>query len=90
MTISHAPGVVTLVTAIPQPGFSTELRDTGQSECEFASKAKLTRPTFGPSGSAASSRSLRTRPARIERLARSQDPLANVGRDHRVRVAVSR
>ena len=29
MTISHTPGMVTFVTAIPQPGFSTELRDTG-------------------------------------------------------------
>ena len=29
VTISHAPGLVTFVTAIPQPGFSTDLRETG-------------------------------------------------------------
>ena len=29
VTINHSPGVVTFVTAIPQAGFSTELRETG-------------------------------------------------------------
>lgn len=29
VTISYSPGVVTFVTAIPQAGFSTELRETG-------------------------------------------------------------
>jgi hypothetical protein len=29
VTISHSPGVVTFVTAIPQPGFSTDPRETG-------------------------------------------------------------
>ena len=29
MTISSAPGEVTFVSAIPQAGFTTELRDTG-------------------------------------------------------------
>jgi hypothetical protein len=29
VTISHSPGVVTFVTAIPQPGYSTDLRETG-------------------------------------------------------------
>jgi hypothetical protein len=29
VTISQSPGVVTFATAIPQPGFSTEIRETG-------------------------------------------------------------
>ena len=29
VTISYSPGVVNFVSAIPQPGFSTDLRDTG-------------------------------------------------------------
>ena len=29
MTISASPGVVSFVSAIPQAGFTTELRDTG-------------------------------------------------------------
>ena len=32
VTISHSPGVVNFVSAIPQPGFSTETRETGPEE----------------------------------------------------------
>jgi hypothetical protein len=32
VTISYSPGVVNFVSAIPQPGYSTEQRETGPTE----------------------------------------------------------
>jgi hypothetical protein len=35
VTISHSPGIVNLVAAIPQPGFSTEQVSVGPSEVKI-------------------------------------------------------
>jgi hypothetical protein len=40
VTISHSPGVVTFVTAIPQPGFSTDLRETGPERVRVRLESK--------------------------------------------------